>query len=112
MTPPAHERKRTHGGGGPERATPSRRSWIERLDDPDEPLYTIAVAAELLGIDTQALRRLSVAIDQGEARPSGNQRRYSRNDLERLSAASELAADGHRAHSITAILDLSGRRRS
>ena len=82
------------------------RHWRERIDDPDEPLFTMAVAAELLGLDTQALRRLSTAIDQGEARPSGNQRRYSRRDLERLSAASDLAAEGHNAPSIAKILDL------
>jgi DNA-binding transcriptional MerR regulator len=66
----------------------------------------VAVTAELLGLDPQALRRLSSTIDQGEARPSGNQRRYSRSDLERLSAASDLAAEGHSGQSITAILDL------
>lgn len=65
----------------------------------------MAVAAELLGLDTQALRRLSTAIDQNEARPSGNQRRYSRTDLERLSAA----AEGHNPQSIATILDLTDR---
>jgi DNA-binding transcriptional MerR regulator len=69
----------------------------------------VAVAAELLGLDPQALRRLSATIDQGEARPSGNQRRYSRSDLERLSAAAELAAQGHSGRSITAILILTER---
>lgn len=69
----------------------------------------MAVAAELLALDTQALRRLSTTVEQGEARPSGNQRRYSRNDLERLSAAADLAAQGHNGHSITTILDLTAR---
>lgn len=69
----------------------------------------MAVAAELLGVDTQALRRLSTTIDQGEARPSGNQRRYSRNDLERLSSAAALAAQGHNGQSINTILDLTAR---
>lgn len=66
----------------------------------------MAVAADLLGLDTQALRRLSDAIDQGEARPSGNQRRYSRSDLERLAAALDLAKAGHNNLSIATILDL------
>lgn len=69
----------------------------------------MAVAAELLGLDTQALRRLSTTIEQGEARPSGNQRRYSRSDLERLSAAADLAAQGHSGQSIATILDLTER---
>lgn len=69
----------------------------------------MAVAAELLGLDTQALRRLSATIEQGEARPSGNQRRYSRSDLERLSAAADLASQGHSGQSIVTILDLTAR---
>ena len=71
----------------------------------------MAVAAELLGLDTQALRRLSDAVNQGEARPSGNQRRYSRTDLERLSEAADLARQGHNSQSITTILDLTARLR-
>jgi MerR family transcriptional regulator/heat shock protein HspR len=99
--------KRTSGtGGGPNGATPSARSWRERIRDPAEPLYTIAVAADLLGVDPQSLRRLSKAIDQGEARSSGNQRRYSRHDLERLDDALQLAADGHNSQSIATILEL------
>jgi DNA-binding transcriptional MerR regulator len=85
------------------------RSWRDRVEDPDEPLFTMAVAAELLGLDTQTLRRLGDAIDQNEARPSGNQRRYSRTDLERLSDAADLARQGHNAQSITIILDLTSR---
>ncbi len=108
MTPTAGS-GRPRRGGGPPGAAPSARTWRERLNDPDEPLFTMAVAAELLGLDTQALRRLSTAIDQGEARPSGNQRRYSRADLERLSAAADLAAEGHNTQSIATILDLTAR---
>ena len=37
---------------------PRRRDWARRLDDPDEPLYTIAVVAELLDVDQQIVRRL------------------------------------------------------
>lgn len=108
MTPPAGE-ARNGRGGDTGRVSPSPRPWRERLDDPDEPLFTMGVAAELLGLDTQSLRRLGTAIEQGEARPSGNQRRYSRNDLERLSAAADLAAEGHNGRSIATILDLTGR---
>ena len=106
MTTSSSTKRSRGGGGGPDRATPSARSWRERIVDPDEPLYTIAVAADLLGVDTQSLRRLSKAIDQGEARSSGNQRRYSRDDLERLDDALQLAADGHNSQSIATILEL------
>jgi len=66
----------------------------------------LAVAADLLGFDTQGLRRLAATIYQGEARPSGNQRRFSCNDLARLSAAADLAAQGHTGRSLAAIVDL------
>ena len=89
---------------GPDGTEP--RSWRARLDDPDEPLYTVAVAADLLGVGTQALRRLGEALDLDGQRPSGNQRRYSRTDLERLSRAQELQGDGHAATSITRIMEL------
>jgi MerR family transcriptional regulator/heat shock protein HspR len=84
----------------------SSPSWRARLADPDEPLYTVAVAADLLGVGTQALRRLGEALDHDGRRPSGNQRRYSRNDLELLSRALELQDDGHAAASIPRIMEL------
>jgi DNA-binding transcriptional MerR regulator len=87
-------------------ATGSGRSWRRRLDDPTEPLYTVGVVAELLQIDTQALRRLEFTLEQASARPSGNQRRYSRADIEVLAAAAELAADGLAPAAIIRILDL------
>lgn len=92
------------------RATPGPdalpRPWRARLDDPDEPLYTVAVAADLLGVGTQTLRRLGEALDHDGRRPSGNQRRYSRNDLQLLSRALELQDDGHAAASIPRIIEL------
>jgi MerR family transcriptional regulator, heat shock protein HspR len=85
---------------------PSTRPWHERLDDPTEPLYTVGVAADLLGVDTQTIRRLQLAAVQSTARPSGNQRRYSRQDLEILAAAADLSRDGMTANAIGRILEL------
>ena len=82
------------------------RPWRARLEDPDEALYTVAVAADLLGVSTQALRRLGEALDHEGRRPSGNQRRYSRHDLELLSRALELQDDGHATASIPRIMEL------
>jgi DNA-binding transcriptional MerR regulator len=84
------------------------RSWRARLEDPDEALYTVAVASDLLGVGTQALRRLGEALDHEGRRPSGNQRRYSRNDLVLLSRALELQDDGHSTVSIPRIMELEG----
>ena len=66
----------------------------------------MAVAAELLGVDDQTLRRLGQAIRHDSARTSGNQRRYSRNDLAALAQASHLADQGHSAASLGRILEL------
>jgi MerR family transcriptional regulator, heat shock protein HspR len=97
------------GGGVRGGSTPSPRSWEERLDDPHEPLYTIGVASELLSIDSQALRRLEEAIAHTSSRPSGNQRRYSRRDLQLLASAAELSAQGYPSQAIARILELEGR---
>lgn len=90
----------------PRPADPPPPDWRTRLEDPDEPLFTVAVAADLLGIGPQPLRRLGEALDHEDRRPSGNQRRYSRNDLEVLSRALELQGDGHSAASIPRIMEL------
>lgn len=51
---------------------------------PDEPVYTIAVAARLTGMHAQTLRKYERAGLLTPARPSGNQRLYSATDIERL----------------------------
>ena len=94
------ERRRTNA------AAPATRTWEERVADPSEPLYTLAITADLLGVDTQTLRRLESAAGLASHRPSGNQRRYSRDDLEVLSRAIELADAGTQGPSIARILEL------
>jgi len=66
----------------------------------------MAVVSDMLQLDPQTLRRLGQAIDLEHARPSGNQRRYSRNDLEVLSRAAELAAEGNNPLGIARIMAL------
>jgi MerR family transcriptional regulator, heat shock protein HspR len=90
----------------PAHASPS---WRRRLDDPRAPLFTIAVVAELLDIDPQVIRRFEAAGLFECARPSGNQRRYSRLDVERLANALELARQGHARLSVVRIIELEGR---
>jgi MerR family transcriptional regulator/heat shock protein HspR len=102
--------RRSGGRGGSRRRTsaagPATRTWQDRLDDPSEPLFTLAIAADLLGVDTQTLRRLESAAALASHRPSGNQRRYSRDDLEVLNRAIELAQSGAQGPSIARILEL------
>ena len=50
----------------------------------NEPVYTMAVAARLTGMHPQTLRKYERAGLVSPARPSGNQRLYSEQDIERL----------------------------
>ena len=93
-------------GPGAAASEPPARPWQERLADPDEALFTCAVAADLLGIDVQTLRRLDASTGEASNRPSGNQRRYSRRDVERLERAAQLRADGISGRAVEHILDL------
>jgi DNA-binding transcriptional MerR regulator len=79
---------------------------VIRLDDPAAPLFTMAVVADVLGVDQQAIRRLDVDGIMNTARPSGNQRRYSRDDIALVAYALSLQADGVSRPGIARILEL------
>jgi DNA-binding transcriptional MerR regulator len=66
----------------------------------------MGVAADLLGTDNQTLRRLEDALDRSSARPSGNQRRYSRHDLASLDTVLGLVREGHPPQSAARIVEL------
>jgi len=59
----------------------------------DEPVYTIAVASRLTGMHPQTLRKYERAGLLRPARPSGNQRLYSGDDIERLKRIQYLVED-------------------
>jgi DNA-binding transcriptional MerR regulator len=80
--------------------------WQELLDDPGQPLFTIGVVAELLAVDQQMIRRFEASGVLDCARPSGNQRRYSRDDIALLSYAMTLAGEGHTQTGIARIIQL------
>lgn len=69
----------------------------------------MAVVSDMLQLDPQTLRRLGVAVSLEQSRTSGNQRRFSRNDLEVLSRAAELAAEGTNMAGIARIMELERR---
>jgi len=58
---------------------------MQRLHGPDEPVYTISVAARLLGVSTQVLRQFDREGLLEVARTVANIRLYSENDLRLLS---------------------------
>ena len=83
-----------------------RPDWQQRLDNPAEPLYTLAVVSDLLGVDPQTVRRMDIPQVGQPARPSGNQRRYSRNDVTLLAHAFELSKEGLSMGAIARVLTL------
>ena len=81
-------------------------NWEQLPDDPAAPLFTMAVVAEVLGVDQQVIRRLDVDGIMSTARPSGNQRRYSRNDIAVIANAISLQDQGVSRQGIVQILAL------
>jgi MerR family transcriptional regulator, heat shock protein HspR len=72
----------------------------------DEPLYVISVAAELAGMHPQTLRqydRMGLVIPQ---RQGGRQRRYSRQDVDRLRTIQQLSREGVSLEGIRRIVAL------
>jgi DNA-binding transcriptional MerR regulator len=71
-----------------------RFDWHVRLDDPNEPLYTLAVVSDLFDVDPQVIRRMEQAGVCAAQRTDGNHRRYSRNDIEAIGRAFSMRRDG------------------
>ena len=84
----------------------SKRAWEARLQDPAEPLYAIAVVADLLNVDTQVVRRYEAAGIANIERNAGNQRRYSRNDIAAIARAIDMANDGISVNAVARIVEL------
>jgi DNA-binding transcriptional MerR regulator len=80
--------------------------WQVRLDDPTEPLFTLAVVSELFGVDPQVIRRLDQAGVCAAQRTEGNHRRYSRNDIEAIGQAFTMRRAGVPQNAMTQILAL------
>ncbi|MGH8978903.1 MAG: MerR family transcriptional regulator [Acidimicrobiia bacterium] len=60
--------------------------------------------ADVPGVDHQTVRRLDVDGIMNSARPSGNQRRYSRDDIPLIAYALSLQSDGVSRPGIARIL--------
>lgn len=77
--------------------------------DRNRPVYMISVAAELAGVHPQTLRAYEQKGLVTPQRTSGNTRRYSQADIERLELINELTGEGINLAGVTRILDLQGR---
>ena len=78
----------------PGRAVPARSAARPRLPAENAPFYTVGQVADLLHVQPAFLRRLEsqqVVIPQ---RSAGGQRRYSRLEVDRISAITVLIGEG------------------
>ncbi|MCR4426326.1 MAG: MerR family transcriptional regulator [Firmicutes bacterium] len=81
-----------------------------KLHGPDEPVYTISVAARLLGVKAQMLRILEREGLLQPARTEANIRLYSENDLLRLKRICFLVREeGVNLAGVKMILDMESR---
>jgi MerR family transcriptional regulator/heat shock protein HspR len=85
------------------------QDWRTVLEDPTAPLYTVGVVAELLDVDVQVVRRYDQEGMVNPGRTGGGQRRYSREDIERLARAISLADEGIPGPGIRRIMELEDR---
>lgn len=73
---------------------------------PDTPVFTVAVAAELVGVHSQTLRnyeKIELLVPQ---RTQGGARRYSEEDIVRLVKIKEMVDEGINTSAIKRILEL------
>lgn len=78
---------------------------------PDQPVFGIAVAAELSGTGPQNLRAYERAGLVTPARTDGGTRRYSQDDVDRLRRVRELMDAGLNLAGVAMVLDLQDENR-
>jgi MerR family transcriptional regulator/heat shock protein HspR len=93
-----HERRSTRAG----------RQRVERLSQitADRPIFTLSVAADLLGLHPRTLRIYEEKRLVVPARTEGNRRRYSQNDIERFQFIRRLTGGGVNLEGVRVILDM------
>jgi len=82
------------------------------LDDPRAPLYSVGQVASMLNVQQAFLRRLDSHDVVSPARSDGQQRRYSRSDIEDVQEAVGLIGEGLTLGGVRRVLDLQDRVRA
>ncbi|MBF6613161.1 MAG: MerR family transcriptional regulator [Chloroflexi bacterium] len=112
MGPPdAQEENRSRKGGskgGAKASTASKGSRISNLSQitTDRPIFTLSVAADLLGLHPRTLRIYEEKKLVLPARTQGNRRRYSQNDIQRFQFIRRLTKAGVNLEGVRIILDM------
>jgi MerR family transcriptional regulator, heat shock protein HspR len=76
------------------------------LDDELAAIYSVGQVAGMLGVQPAFVRRLDVEQVVQPARSEGNQRRYSRDDIERVSEVMSLVDEGLTLTGVRRVLEL------
>ncbi len=101
--------KARNRSGKPSRPANDRAALDAVLGDNRTPLYSVGQVAELLDVRPWFLRRLDAMGVVTPTRSEGDQRRYSREDLERLIDARSLMREGVSVAGIRQVLALKQR---
>lgn len=72
----------------------------------DRPIFTLSVAADLLGLHPRTLRIYEEKNLVVPARTEGNRRRYSQNDIQRFQFIRQLTRSGVNLEGVRIILDM------
>jgi len=79
---------------------------LPQLDDRTSPIFTVGQVADLLDVRQAFLRRLESNELVSPGRSDGNQRRYSRDDIDRVTNICGLIDDGLTLAGIRRVLEL------
>lgn len=75
-------------------------------DEPARPIFTVGQVAEMLDVQQAFLRRLDAQALVSPARSEGAQRRYSRNDIDRVQHICALINEGLTLVGVQRVLEL------
>ena len=76
------------------------------FDNHHAPLYTVGQVANMIGVQAAFVRRLDTESVVQPARSDGGQRRYTRAEIDQISAVSQMAGEGMSLAGIRRILAL------
>ncbi len=104
-----HETPRDDAPGGPsspETIKPGKPTSNLSQIGADRPIFTLSVAADLLGLHPRTLRIYEEKKLVVPARTEGNRRRYSQNDITRFHFIRRLTRGGVNLEGVRVILDM------
>ncbi len=94
------------GGTGSRNSTRNPKSQGLRQITADRPIFTLSVAADLLGLHPRTLRIYEEKKLVVPARTDGNRRRYSQMDIEKFQAIRLLTRGGVNLEGVRIILEM------